>query len=116
MKQSPPGYYSLAEAAAYLHLSKPVTSRVAKSKKQQWPVYEVGNVHLYREEDIHEYRDHQLRTQLVEALGWRGRGLYRADDIDISCPICDAFAIEWPAPPELSTKFMCLNGHEGELR
>jgi hypothetical protein len=75
----------------------------------------VGNVYLYRDEDIYEYRDHRLRTRLVKILGWRGRGLYRAADLDIECPVCEGLAVEWPPPPELPEKFRCLKGHEGKL-
>jgi hypothetical protein len=115
MTQTIPGYYSLAQAAAHLGISKSVTSRVAKLQIPPWPIFKAGNAHCYRAEDIHEYRAHQLRTQLAKALGWRGRGLYRVDDIDIACPICDAFAIEWPATPKLSDRYLCVNDHEGSI-
>lgn len=108
------GFYSTAEAAPVLGLTKIGTGKVAR--REGWPVaFNIGGANFYAATDVHEYRDHQQRTKLVKALGWRGRGLYRADDIDIECPECGGFAVEWPAPPELSNKFMCLKWHEGKL-
>lgn len=108
------GYYTLTEAATLLGLSKPGTIKAAKS--EGWPIAKkVGNVHLYHAEDVHEYRDHRIRTKLVKILGWYGRGLYRNGDIDIECPTCGGFSVEWPAPPELSVKFLCLNGHKDKI-
>jgi hypothetical protein len=109
-----PGYYTLTEAAAHLGLSKSGAEKAAST--EGWERYKVGNVHLYPSADIREYRDHRHRTQLAKALGWHGRGLYRCDDIDIECPVCGAFAVEWPAPPYLSEKFLCVEGHEGEIQ
>jgi hypothetical protein len=104
---------TLSEAATELGFSKSATRKAARV--ENWPIAKrVGNVHLYYAEDIREYRDHRHRTKLVKALGWHGRGLYRVDDIDIECPVCGAFAVEWPAPPYLSEKFLCVEGHEGE--
>jgi hypothetical protein len=105
---------TLAEAVALLGISKQGAQKAARV--EGWHIVcKVGNVHLYRKEDIREYRDHRHRTQLVKILGWRGRGLYREDDIDIECPVCGAFAVEWPAPPYLSEKYICLKGHKGEI-
>jgi hypothetical protein len=113
IKQTISGYYTTAQAAHHLAISKQGVEKAVRI--EGWKPIKVGNVHLYRTEDVHEYRDHRYRTQLVKALGWRGKGLYRASDIDIVCPQCGHFAIEWPAPPEISTKYMCLEGHEGSL-
>lgn len=106
-----PGYYTLTEAADHLGMSKAGIDKAAK--KESWPTFKAGNTKLYATADIHEYRDLRQRTKLVKALGWQGRGLYRVDDIDIECPFCGGFAIEWPAPPKIQNKFMCLKGHEG---
>lgn len=114
--QSIPGYYTAAEAAPVLGLTKIGAAKVARA--EGWIAYKVGNTHLYREEDVREYRDHRYRTQLVKSLGWVGLGLYRDDQIDIKCS-CGAFAVKWP--PLEPTNFMCLNlqlflkGHEGKL-
>lgn len=103
---------TLTEAADLLDISKQAVQKAAT--KEQWHIVrKVGNVHLYAAEDVLEYRDHRYRTRLVKALGWSGRGLYRVDDVDIECPQCVAFAVEWPAPPYLAEKFMCLEGHKG---
>lgn len=103
---------TLTEAAAHLGISKHAAQKAAA--KEQWDIVrKVGNVHLYAAEDVWKYRDHRYRTRLVKALGWLGRGLYRADDIDIECPICGGGAVGWPAPPYLSEKFLCLEGHKG---
>lgn len=104
-----PGYFTITQAAPILGLTKIGAAKAARS--EGWKPYLVGNVHLYQGEDVHKYRDHRLRTKLVKALGWRGRGLYRESDIDIECLACGAFAIQWPAPPELATKYMCVEGH-----
>lgn len=109
-----PGYYTLVAAAAAIGFTKKGAEKAAKV--EGWKRYKVGNVYLYVSEDVHEYRDHRIRRDLAKKLGWRGRGLYRNNDINIECPECGAFAIEWPAPPYLSEKFMCLKGHEGELK
>jgi hypothetical protein len=108
-----PDYHTTAEAAAVLGLSNAGFRKAAKA--EGWRFYQVGNVHMYATSDIREYRDHRQRTKLVKSLGWCGRGLYRNDDIDIECPVCGAFAVEWPAAPEIPIKFMCLEGHEGEI-
>lgn len=103
---------TLAEAAALLGLSKTAAQKAARA--EQWVIVrKVGNVHLYDAEDVLEYRDHRLRTEMIKKLGWHGRGLYRAGDIDIACPVCGGFAVEWPAPPELAKKTLCVNGHHG---
>jgi hypothetical protein len=98
-----------------LGVSRVAISKIAKAEGWQSKPIANGAAHLHRAEDVREYRDHQIRTKLVKALGWHGRGLYRADDIDIVCPICGGFAVEWPPPPEISKQFMCLEGHEGEI-
>lgn len=101
-----------------LGVSRVAVGKIAKAKANGWQSVPVGNgnAHMHRAEDVHEYRDHQIRTDLVTALvGWDGRGLYRVSDIDISCPVCEAFAIQWPEPPYLAKKFRCINKHEGEL-
>lgn len=108
-----PGFYTITEAGITLSLTKIGAGKVARA--EGWQAYRVGNVNLYPAEEIHEYRAHRQRTQLVKALGWHGRGLYRCDDIDIECPECGAFTVKWPAPPELPEKYLCLKGHEGEL-
>jgi len=107
------GYYTLTQAATYLGLSKPGTAKAAKANA--WPIEKVGNVHLFFAEDVHEYAEHRQRTKLVKALGWRGRGLYRASNINVTCPICGAFAVEWPAPPEVSKIILCVEEHKGEI-
>lgn len=110
MKSKIPGHFSIIEAAPILGLTKIGAGKVARA--EGWTVaFKIGAVNFYAAADVHEYRDHQQRTRLVKALGWRGRGLYRADDVDIECPVCGGFAVEWPAPPYLSEKFMCLKGH-----
>jgi hypothetical protein len=109
--QTIPGYYTLIEAATVIGLSQRGAEKAAI--REEWKPYPAGTTYLYRAEDVHEYRDHRLRTELVKALGWRGRGLYRNDDIDIKCPVCGAFAVEWPAPPELADSFRCIDGHFG---
>ena len=106
-------YLTTAQAADALGLSKKGLSKAAQ--REGWPRYQVGNTHLWRIEDVREYRDHCHRTEIVKELGWRGRGKYRVSDVDIACPVCEAFAVEWPAPPYLPKKFRCLKGHEGEL-
>jgi hypothetical protein len=106
-----PGYYTLAQAAPILGLTK--IGAIKAARAEGWKPYLAGTTHLYRAEDVYQYRDHRQRTELVKALGWRGRGLYRCDDVDIQCPTCGAFAVEWPAPPEISNKFICIEGHEG---
>lgn len=105
---------TLTEAAAILGISKPGTLKAVKS--EGWTIAKiVGNIHLYYAEDVLEYRDHRYRTQLAKAMGWSGRGLYRADDVDIECPVCGKFSVKWPAPPYLSDKFLCIEGHEGKI-
>lgn len=107
-----PGFYSIKEAAPILGLTRIGARKVPR--REGWPVaFKIGWVNFYAAADVHEYRDHQQRTRLVTALGWRGRGLYRNDDIDIICPQCGAFAVEWPAPPEIQIKYRCPEGHEG---
>lgn len=108
-----PGYYDTPGAMVVLNVSRAAISKIAKG--ENWPPLKVGNSHLYTVDDVREYFDHQARTELVKALGWKGRGLYRYDDIDISCPICEVFAVEWPAPPQLSKTYLCLNRHKGEI-
>lgn len=106
---------TLTEAADMLGISKAAAQKAARA--EQWSIVrKAGNVYLYDAEGPLEYRDHRQRTQLVKVLGWRGRGLYRADEIDIKCPSCGRFAVEWPAPPYLPEKFICVEGHEGESR
>lgn len=107
------GYCTITQAAAVLGLTKTGAGKTARAEK--WKFYKVGNVHLYVAEDVNKYHDHRQRTKLIKALGWRGRGLYRADDIDIDieCPVCGAFAVEWPAPPEISLIYLCIKGHKG---
>lgn len=109
--QSIPGYYTAAEAAPILGLTKIGAAKVARA--EGWIAYKAGITHLYRTEDVHEYRDHRRRTELVKVLGWAGLGLYRDDQIDTNCPVCGAFAVEWP--PLEPTRFLCLKRHEGEL-
>lgn len=113
MKNQTLPFYTITQAAAYLGISKEAVS--AAADRNGWETISVGNVRLVPKEDVHDYRDHRQRTELVKALGWGSRGLYRNDDIDIECPICGGFAVEWPAPPELSEKYMCLEGHEGKV-
>jgi hypothetical protein len=108
-KQVLPGYYTTSEAADHLGVSKTAVQKAAT--KEKWKPTKIGNVILWYVEDIREYRDHQHRTRLVKELGWQGRGLYRIDDIDIECPVCGAFAISWPAPPEISLVSLCIEGH-----
>ncbi len=114
MKTQLPGHYTHTQAAALLCCSKEAVAVAAK--RNGWPQIKVGNVKLLQKEDVRDYRDHRYRTQLVKALDWSGRGLYRNKDIDIECPECGAFAVMWPAPPEIPTKFMCLKGHEGKRK
>lgn len=103
---------TLSEAAILLGISKTGIQKVAAREK--WVIVrKVGNVHLYNTADVCEYQDHRYRTKLTETFGWKGRGLYRVDDIDISCPICDCFAVEWPAPPQIPNRYLCPNGHKG---
>lgn len=108
-----PGYYDTPGAMVVLNVSRAGISKIAKG--ENWPPLKVGNSYLFRADDVHEYHDHQARTRLVKTLGWKGRGLYRYDGIDISCPICEGFAIEWRGPPYLPTNYLCLNGHKGEI-
>lgn len=118
-KQLIPGWYNTAAAKEVLgKISAAAISKIVKSEGwKSIPVAEGKSAdHLHRAEDVHEYRDHQIRTRLVKALGWKGRGLYRLTDIDISCPICDGFAIQWPPPPYLPEKYLCINKHKGELQ
>lgn len=106
-----PGYYDTSGAMEVLKVSRSAVSKIAKG--EDWPLLSVGTSRLFHATDVHEYRDHQARTKLVKALGWVGRSLYRVEDIDINCPDCGRFAVEWPAPPELPKTYMCLNGHKG---
>ena len=109
-----PGFYSIKEAAPILGLTRIGARKV--SRREGWPVaFKIGWVNFYAAADVYEYRDHQQRTRLVTALGWRGRGLYRNDDIDITCLECDGFAVSWPPPPEIQIKVRCLKGHEGRI-
>lgn len=112
MSETIPGYYDTAGAMEVLKVSGSGVSKIAKS--ECWPTLKVGNSHLYHAADIQEYHDHQARTELVKVLGWKGRGLYRYDGIDISCPICEVFAI-MAAPPNLPKTYLCLNGHKGDI-
>lgn len=103
---------TLAESAGRLGISKQAAQKAARAEK--WNIIrKVGNVYLYDAQDVYEYRDHGYRTRLAKELGWAGRGKFRDDQIDIECPECGAFAIEWPAMEP--TKFRCLKGHEGKL-
>jgi hypothetical protein len=113
MQPKIPDYYTITEAAAALALSRPGAEKAAQ--REGWEFIEVGNVHLFRVEDVREYRDHRQRTKLVKALGWRGRGLYRCDDIDLSCSECDDFAVMWPPPPLIADRHLCINGHLEKL-
>lgn len=106
-----PGYYDTAGAMTVLNVSRFAVSKIAR--RENWGFFKVGTSRLFHATDVHEYRDHQRRRDLVKALGWAGRGLYRIDDIDISCPICEAFAVEWPPPPLLPRTYLCLNRHKG---
>lgn len=108
-----PGYYDTAGAMDVLKVSRAAISKIAKA--EGWSSEKGGAGHLHHAEDVHKYRDHQARRRLVKSLGWKGRGLYRCNDIDISCPICEVFAVEWPAPPLLPTNYLCLNGHKGDI-
>lgn len=106
------GYYTSAEAQAALGVSGAALKKIAS--KEGWSVVQLSaRYSLYPADDVLEYRDHRLRTQLARKMGWNGRGLHRADEIDIACPECGAFAIEWPPPPELAVKWYCVNGHSG---
>jgi len=108
------GYYSIPEAAHTLGLTPIGARKVAR--KEDWLIaFKIGNANFYHAADVLEYRDHQQRTKLVKALGWNGRGLYRNDDIDIECPQCGAFAVEWPPAPELPGLYICAEGHDGKL-
>lgn len=108
--QTLPTHYTITQAADRLGISKEAIS--AAAKRNGWDTVSIGNVRLILKADVHDYRDHQYRTQLVKALGWAGRGLYRNEDIDIECPECGGFAVEWPAlDPNV---FLCLKGHRGE--
>ncbi len=108
-----PGFYSTKEAAPILGLTEIGVRKVAR--REAWAVaFRIGGANFFNAGDVREYRDHQQRTRLVTALGWKGRGLYRNDDIDIICPQCAGFAVEWPAP-EIQIKYRCLEGHEGQL-
>ncbi len=109
MSEIIPGYYDTPGAMEVLKVSRAAVSKIAKA--EGWSSEKVGNSHLFHADDVHEYRDHQARTKLVKSLGWVGRSLYRVDDIDIVCPICEGFAVEWPSPPSLPTNYLCLNGH-----
>ena len=113
MAQIIPGYYDTAGAMKVLKVTSAGVSKIAKA--EGWLPLKVGNSHIYHASDVHEYRDHQTRRRLVKSLGWKGRGLYRIDDIDISCPICEGFAVEWPAPPNLPETYLCLKGHKGDV-
>lgn len=117
IKQIIPDWYDTPGAMEVLGVSREAISKIAKAKINGWQSVPVGNGNatLHRAEDVHQYRDHQIRTRLVTALGWKGQGFYRVDDVDISCPICNAFAVQWPATPYLAEKFRCINKHEGEL-
>lgn len=113
MKEVILGYYDASGAMGILSVTRAAVSKIVKA--EGWPLLKVGNSCLFHAADVHEYRAHQVRTNLAKALGWRGRGLYRVDDIDISCPVCEAFAVEWPAPPLLPINYLCLNGHKGDV-
>lgn len=113
MIQIIPGYYDTAGAMEVLKVTRAAVSKIAKA--EGWPSLKVGNSRLFHIDDVHEYRDHQSRTKLVKALGWKGRGLYRYEGIDIACPVCDAFAAETIATPNLPKTYLCLNGHKGEI-
>ncbi len=113
MPQIIPGYYDTTGAMEVLKVTRAGVSKIAKT--EGWPSYKSGKGHLFHATDVHEYRNHQSRRDLVTALGWKGRGLYRKDEIDINCPNCGRFAVEWPAPPALPKTYLCLNGHKGEL-
>ncbi len=113
MSEIIPGYYDSQGAMEVLKVTRAGISQIART--EGWPTYKSGSGHLFHTEDVREYFDHQARTELVKALGWKGRGLYRIDDIDISCPICKGFAVAWPAPPYLPTNYLCLNGHKGDI-
>ncbi len=113
MTQKIPGWYDTPGAMEFLDVSRNTISKIAKREDWQSVSMASGNIHLHRAEDVHEYRELQLRTRLVAALGWKGRGKYRGTDIDNSCPVCWAFAIEWPPPPQLATQWLCVKGHGG---
>ncbi len=111
-----PGWYDTASAAKLLgNITRAAVGKIARTEGWDSRPGAPGATHLHRAEDVHEYRLHQVRTQLVEVLGWSGRGLYRNDDIDISCPICEMFAIIWPATPYMAEKYLCTEGHEGKI-
>ncbi len=111
-----PGWYDTPAVRVILGgISRVAVNKIVKCEGWQSVPGSPGASHLHRAEDVHEYRDHQIRTKLVKSLGWKGRGLHRINDIDISCPVCDGYAIEWPAPPYLADRYLCINEHEGEL-
>ena len=113
MTQIIPGWYDTPGAQRVLRdISRDAVSKISKAEKWQSVPIANGVTHLHRAEDVRQYRDHQQRTQLVKVLGWKGRGLYRNEAIDIECPECGGFAVEWPAPPMLPEEFLCLKGHE----
>ena len=108
-------YYITAEVMSVLRVSRAAVPKIASHNN--WKVHRIGNgvANLYPKFNVLECRAHQLRTRLVKQLGWSGKGLYRNVDIDIECPECEAFAIEWPPAPELPNKYLCLEGHEGKI-
>lgn len=102
------GYYATSEVAELFGWKRQAVSVTAR--REGWGVVKIGNSHLYASEDVRAYRDARHRTQLAREFGWTGRGLYRDEDIDIECPVCGAFAIEWP--PLVGDTWLCLEGHK----
>lgn len=113
--QTIPGYLSTAEASQILNITRAGISLAAKA--EGWTPVKVGISHLYRSADVLSYRNHQKRTKLVKLLGHRLQGcrFYRISDIDMRCPECAGFAVMWPPPPEIADRWLCVDGHEGEL-
>lgn len=129
--QSLAGYYSTREIMALFGWrTRAQVSATAKS--QGWAALRVGNVALYRGEDVVAYAQKRRRTRLAEELGWSWSGhprttrLIEDDGFDIACPVCGAQALlKIPQTAELIAAYIdsvnqetpwpwrCANGHGG---
>jgi hypothetical protein len=112
-----PGYYTTAEIAARFGWQRQQVS--ATARREGWQRRMVGNAALWHAADVDEYAQARMRTELARELGWRptsrGQGLIRHNDLDIVCPVCEGFAVEYSPDAQVQATgdppWLCENGH-----
>lgn len=101
-----PGFYDTAAVQSIFGWT-PQQVRLT-AKREHWHVTKIGHSNLYSVVDVEKYALARQRAALAARLGRRPPIPVRDSSLDVVCPVCGKFAVQW------KRRTMCVNGHEHE--